>query len=153
MYIDTCRTGKYVRHLLRESYRAAGRVKHRTIANLSDCSEVEVNAIRLALQHKEDLASYIAANNVLSMRQGLSVGAVWLVYDIARQIGIADALGSSRNGKLALWQVIARAIDQCSRLSAVRLAGCHAACDILGLGTFNEDHLYANLDWLCENQA
>jgi len=38
-------------------------------------------------------------------------------------------------------------------LSAVRLAGVHAACDLLGLKSFNEDDLYANLDWLAENQA
>ena len=39
MYIDTCKTGKYVRHLLRESYRDGGKVKHRTIANISSCSD------------------------------------------------------------------------------------------------------------------
>ena len=72
---------------------------------------------------------------------------------MARQLGIAEALGTTRQGKLALWQIIARVIDQGSRLSAVRLAGTHAACDVLGLGKFDEDDLYNNLDWLCENQA
>lgn len=154
MFIDSCTTnGKYVRHLLRESYRENGKVKHRTIANLSHCSNEEIEAIRLALRHKEDLTTLVSASEVLSSRQGLSVGSVWLVYDIARQLGISDALGPSRQGKLALWQVIARVIDQGSRLSAVRLAGSHAACDILGLGSFNEDDLYGNLDWLCKNQA
>ena len=33
------------------------------------------------------------------------------------------------------------------------MAGAHAACDILDLEAFCEDDLYANLDWLCENQA
>ena len=37
-------------------------------------------------------------------------------------------------------------------MSAVRLAGNHAACDVLDLEAFNEDDLYANLDWLCEKQ-
>src|SRR5262249_26569279 len=54
---------------------------------------------------------------------------------------------------LALWQVIARVIDQGSRLSAMRLAMSHAACDVLGLGPFNEDALYENLDWLAHKQA
>jgi transposase len=61
-------------------------------------------------------------------------------------------LGSDRQGKLALWQVIARCLDQGSRLSAVRLAGQHAAGAILGLTPFDEDDLYANLDWLAEQQ-
>jgi transposase len=52
-----------------------------------------------------------------------------------------------------LWQVIARALDQGSRLSAVRLACAHAACDVLGLESFNEDQLYPNLAWLAQNQV
>jgi hypothetical protein len=79
-------------------------------------------------------------------------GGVWLLYDLGKQLGIVQALGPSRAGKLALWQVIARVLDQGSRLSAVRLAGRHAACDILGLESFHEDDLYANLDWLAEHQ-
>ena len=35
----------------------------------------------------------------------------------------------------------------------MRLAAHHAACDILDLEAFDEDDLYENLDWLCENQA
>ena len=88
----------------------------------------------------------------ISLHQGSSVGAVCTIYDIARQLGIHKALGPTREGKLALWQVIARVINQGSRLSAVRLAGSHAACDILGVDTFNEDDLYKNLDWLSQKQ-
>ena len=157
MYVDTStikvKGHTYTRHLLRESYREDGKVKKRSIANLSRCSREEIEAIRLALRYKNDLTALVSVTEAVSLRQGLSVGAVWLVYDMARQLGIAKALGNSRQGKLALWQVIARVIDQGSRLSAVRLASAHAACDILGLGAFNEDDLYRNLDWLCANQA
>ena len=154
MYVDVSTSqGKYKRYLLRESFREKGKVKHRTIANLSGCSADEIEAIRLALRHKKDLSALGSLSEAVSLRQGLSIGAVWLVYDMARQLGIAKALGDSRDGKLALWQVIARVIDQGSRLSAVRLAGSHAACDVLRLEAFDEDNLYANLDWLCQNQA
>ena len=154
MYVDVSKSqGKYTRYLLRESYRDKGKVKHRTIANISQCSEEEIEAIRLALKHKKDLAALASLDKDISLRQGLSVGAVWLVYNMARQLGITDALGSSRQGKLALWQVIARVINQGSRLSSVRLAGSHAGCDILGLTSFDEDDLYKNLDWLCEKQS
>lgn len=157
MYVDTSSvtssTGKtYTRHLLRESYREEGKVKHRTIANLSPCSPEEIEAIRLALRHKQDLKALVNVKEDLSFQQGPSVGAVWTIFDISRQLGIVDALGATGEGKLALWQVIARVIDQGSRLSAVRLAGSHAACDILNLGKFNEDDLYENLGWLCANQ-
>ena len=158
MYVDTSTVrstkGKsYTRHLLRESYREEGKVKHRTVANLSHCKPEEIEALRLALRHKKDLTALVSIKDDLRLEQGLSVGAVWTVFEVARRLGIVAALGSARAGKLALWQVIARVIDQGSRLSAVRLAGSHAACDILNLERFNEDHLYENLDWLHENQA
>ena len=158
MYVDRStvrsKSGKsYTRYLLRESYRENGKVKHRTIANLSKCKPQEIEAIRLALRHKADLTQLGSVGKDVQLEQGLSIGAVWTVYQVARELGIAKALGNDRQGKLALWQVIARVIDQGSRLSAVRLAGSHAACDILGLDTFHEEHLYANLDWLCQQQA
>jgi hypothetical protein len=157
MYIDTShitRGGKtYTRHLLRESYRAHGKVLHRTIANVSQCSEAEIEAMRLALRHKEALAHLGTLQDAITLKQGLSFGAVWTVYHIARRLGIEKALGTTRAGKLALWQVIARVIDQGSRLSAVRLAMTHAACDVLGIGPFDEDALYENLDWLAGAQA
>src|SRR5262245_35560907 len=157
MYIDTShitRGGKtYTRHLLRESYRANGKVLHRTIANVSQCSEAEIEAMRLALRHKGELEHLGTMQDEVTLKQGLSFGAVWTVYHIARRLGIEKALGTTREGKLALWQVMARVIDQGSRLSAVRLAMSHAACDVLGLGTFDEDALYENLDWLAEAQA
>src|SRR5499433_4146257 len=157
MYVDTSRItrgGKtYTRHLLRESYRAHGKVLHRTIANVSHCSEAEIVALRLALRHKEDLEHLGTIQDAITLKPGLSFGAVWTVYHVARRLGIAQALGTTRVGKLALWQVIARVIDQGSRLSAVRLAMAHAACDVLGLDTFDEDALYENLDWLAGAQA
>lgn len=162
MYLDTGSTrapsGKiYTRVLLRESYREDGKVKHRTVANLSKCPPQELAAIKLALEHKHDLESLThaaaAQPAVFTLRQGSSVGAVAVLQGLAEELGIAAALGDDRQGKLALWQVIARAIDQGSRLSAVRLAASHACCDLLGLDPFNEDHLYANLAWLTKHQA
>jgi transposase len=54
---------------------------------------------------------------------------------------------------LALWQILARVLEQGSRLSAVRLAQAHAACAVLGIRRgFDENDLYANLTWLSEHQ-
>src|ERR687888_917619 len=157
MHIDTShitRGGKtYTRHLLRESYRANGKVLHRTIANVSQCSEAEIAALRLALRYKGELEHLGTIQDAITLKQGLSFGAVWTVYHVARRLGIEKALGTTRAGKLALWQVMARVIDQGSRLSAVRLAMAHAACDILGLDAFDEEALYENLDWLAGAQA
>jgi Transposase DDE domain len=157
MYIDTSHITRgdktYTRHLLRESYRANGKVLHRTIANVSHCSAAEIEAMRLALRHKEALEHLGTIQDAITLKQALSFGAVWTLYHIARRLGIEKALGTTREGKLALWQVMARVIDQGSRLAAVRLAMAHAACDVLGIDTFDEDALYENLDWLAGVQA
>jgi len=158
MYLDRSQTtvnGKtYHRVLLRQSFRQDGKVKHRTVANLSACSPEELQAIELAFQHKHDLNSLQPSDpGPLHLRQGLCFGAVWALHQLAQRLGLTQALGAERQGKLALWQVLARAIQPGSRLSAVRLAASHAACDVLALDPFNEDQLYANLAWLAENQA
>jgi transposase len=138
--------------LLRESYREGGKVKKRTIANLSGCKPEEITAIKLALKHKDDLAELGSLQSV-ELQEGLSVGAVWTVYQMAKKTGIEKSLSKEFAAKLAMWQVIARVIEQGSRLSAVRLAQTHAACDVLDIRRgFDENDLYDNLKWLADNQ-
>jgi len=139
--------------LLRESYREGGKVKKRTIANLSHCKPEEIAAMKLALKHKNNLSELGSLKESVELQEGLSVGAVWVVYQIAKRVGIERALGTDFAGKLAMWQVIARVIEQGSRLSAVRLAQTHAACDVLEIRRgFDENDLYKNLRWLSDNQ-
>ena len=156
MYVDsssrTVNGKKYTRHLLRESYREKGKVRHRTLANLSHCSEQEIQAIKLALKHKHNLQDLGNIDEHVDIHQGVCIGAVWTLWQISQRLGLVKALGSSQEGKRALWQVFARVMEQGSRLSAVRLVNSHAACDVLGLDAFNEDDLYVNLDWLADKQ-
>lgn len=156
MYVDVAyvrQNGKvYKRALLRDSYKQGGKVKHRTIANLSKCSEEEIQAIKLALKHKGDLTNIRALQDTVHTKQGLSVGAILLLKTMADRLHITHALGPSPAGKLALWQVMARVINPGSRLAAVRLAGQHAVCDLLQLNRFTEEDLSENLDWLCAQQ-
>jgi len=155
MYVDTAystlRGRTYPRHLLRESFRENGKVKHRTLANLSHCTGEEIAALKLALKHKGNLANLGSIKEIVT-KQGMRVGAVWCLKAIAERVGLVRALGHHREGRLALWQVLARLIDQGSRLSAVRLAESHGVCDLLGVDAFNEDRLYSNLAWLSEQQ-
>ena len=61
MFVDRCKyTTKYgkthVRYLLRESFRKNGKVKHRTILNLTPYGEQTALAIQYALKHRRELA-------------------------------------------------------------------------------------------------
>jgi transposase len=139
--------------LLRQSYRDKGKIKTRTIANLTHARKGELAALRLALKHKNDLSVLGSLSTSVELRKGASVGSTWLVYQVARRLGIEEALGADFQGKLALWQVMARVMEQGSRLSAVRLAQRHAASDILAMRRgFDENDLYDNLAWLADNQ-
>ena len=155
MYIDTSKTtinGKtYHRYLFRESYREDGKVKNRTLGKISKCSAAEIAAIKLALKYKDNLSALLHVEDV-ELHEGLRVGVVYAVKTLAERLGISKALGSSHQGKLALWQIIARLIGQGSRLGAVRMAASYGACDVLELESFTEDDLYENLAWLTENQ-
>ena len=132
----------------------AGKVKKCTVANLSHCTPGEIAAIKLALRYKEDLTALGSLKESVELEEGLSVGAVWAVYQVGKRLGIEKALGTDFEGKLALWQVMARVIDQGSRLSAVRLAQTHGACDVLEMRRgFDENDLYENLRWLAEHQG
>jgi hypothetical protein len=137
---------------LRESYRDGDRVRKRDIANLTHCDPKEIAAIELALQFKGNLAA-LGSLDQIQLSQGPSVGAVWAVCEVARRVGIQKALGPGFPAQLALWQIVARVLDQGSRLSSVRLAQVHAAAAVLGLQRgFDENDLYANLGWLSEQQ-
>jgi len=137
---------------LRESYRDGTHVRKRNIANLTHCDRKEIAAIELALRHKNDLTA-LASLEQIELHQGPSVGAVWTVYQVAKRGDLQHILGENFSGQLALWQVLARVLEQGSRLSAVRLAQVHAAGAVLGWQRgFDENDLYDNLTWLSEQQ-
>ena len=92
MYVDTSYSkqwGKtYCRHLLRESYREKGKVKHRTLANLSHCTEEEIAAIKLALKYKGNLIELGTLEDI-DTKQGMRVGAIFTLNAIAERIGFS----------------------------------------------------------------
>ena len=156
MYVDVSKSiqyGKtYTRYLLRESYRDNGKVKQRTIANISHCSPEEIQAIRLALKYKGNISDVLRDGDEIHSSQGHSVGAVYSLFKVAQELGIAKALGNTEEAKRSLWMILARIIEPGSRMANVRLAQRHSAIDILGMENFNEDDLYDAMDWIESNQ-
>lgn len=132
--------------LLRESFRQAGQVKSRTLANLSHWQPARIEALRRALRGDFD---HLPSEKPTS---GPVFGLLFTLHQIAAQLGLPAALGRTRLAKLARFLVLARVAHQGSRLSAVRWAQDHAVAEVLGLGPFDEDDLYAALDDLCARQ-
>jgi transposase len=133
--------------LLRESFREDGKVKNRTLANLSSWPPERVDALRCLLRGELDhLAS-------LTPVCGAVFGLLHALKQVADRLGITAALGRGQSGKLCLFLVLARIAHQGSRLSAVRWARDHAVAEVLGLPGFDEDDLYAALEDLCARQV
>ncbi|HTS69379.1 MAG TPA: IS1634 family transposase [Terriglobia bacterium] len=132
--------------LLRESYRLNGQVKTRTLANLTSWPPARREALRQLLRGAFDQTTFSEP------ALGPIFGVLFVLKQIAEALGLTAALGHTRLAKLALFLVLARVAHQGSRLSAVRWAQDHAVTEVLGLGTFDEDDLYAALDDLCARQ-
>ena len=161
------RSGKSYRSIwLKESYREGGKVKSRYILNLKNWPDEAINSLQLALDSEnntknnpihgstsDNSASIQISPQQTYLEQGLSIGALFIVHQIASRLGIPSALGNDIQGKLALWQIYARVLEQGSRLSAARMANLHATASILQLEqSFSENDLYDNLNWLDQNQ-
>jgi len=134
--------------LLRESFRENGKVKNRTLANLSHWPAARLAALRRLLRGEFDQAADLS----LAPQLGLVFGLLFVLKRIAEALGLAAALGHRRLAKLGLFLVLARVAHQGSRLSAVRWAQDQAVAEVLGLGKFDEDDLYAALDDLAARQ-
>ena len=133
--------------LLRESYRENGKVKNRTLANLTHWPAQRVEALRRALRGDFDQAAPAAPP-----KNGPVFGLLYVLKQMADGLGITAALGKTLPGKRAVFLVLARLAHRGSRLSAVRWAEEQAVEEVLGLGAFDEDDLYAALDDLCARQ-
>lgn len=154
MYIDrsTVKTssGKsHTRVLLRESYREKGKVKKRTLANLTALPEQLINVIKSYLTGKPKSSEIEMVNlREVVANTGLRFGSLFVLFTFIKRMGILDALGNSRNALLIAWLICARILFQGSRLKAARLAKQYAVKSVLGVEEFNEDQLYKALDWL-----
>jgi hypothetical protein len=84
-------------------------------------------------QGKRQISDLGSLSDSIKVEEGLSIGGVWAIYHAAKKLGIEDALGDSHNGKLALWQVFSRVLEQGSILSAVRLGKTYAIASTISL--------------------
>jgi transposase len=145
MYIDTVpNRNSPPAILLRESYRKNGKVKKRTLANLSKLPKEILDLIRQALAGPIKVVGESLSGTIF--------GVLFVLNELAQQCGLRRALGSSRLASLTLFLVLARIAHQGSRLSAARWARDHAVKAVLGLNGFDEDDLYEALDWVGAEQ-
>lgn len=137
----------YTYHLLMEGYREGKKVKHRTLANLSQLDEATIGVIKQSLKGKR----LVAAEEV-EAESGRCFGALFAISEIAKDLGIKEALGEEKRAGLVLLMVAARIIIQGSKLACSRWAPGQATREILGIDPPTDDDLYSAMDWLLRSQ-
>ena len=143
--------------LLRESFRDKGKVRNRTLTNLSSWPAEKVEALRQLLK-----GNIAAAGPTLPQAfdivRSLPHGHVAAVLGTIRQIGL-DALldrKSSRAQQCALAMIASRILQPESKLATARALAAETRRSTLGeeldLADIDEDDLYAAMDWLLPRQ-
>jgi hypothetical protein len=140
--------------LLRESYRKGGKVKNRTLANLSSWPEAKVEALSRALKGLPPAG----LEGMVDITRSLPHGHVAAVLGTIRGLGLAELIGPepSRQRDLVTAMITAAVIDGSSKLATARGLRPETAAsslgEVLGLGSCDEDDLYAAMDWLLPRQ-
>ena len=142
--------------LLRESYREAGKVKNRTLANLSSWPEAKVDALARVL--KGQLAPAAAVEGTFEIARSLPHGHVAAVLGTLRDLGLEELIDPepSRQRDLVTAMAVAQVIAPGSKLAIARGLQAETAAsslgEALGAGGCDEDDLYAAMDWLAARQ-
>ena len=136
--------------LLRESYRQGGKVKNRTLANLSRWPDDKVDALARVLK---GLPAQGELAEAFEITRSLPHGHVAAVLGTARRLGIEELIdpAPSRQRNLVVAMLIAQVITPGSKLAFARALRAETATSslgaVLGVGGADEDDLYAAMDW------
>jgi len=141
--------------LLRESFREDGKIKKRTLANLTDWPKELIEGFRTLLKGGTAIA---AERDAVSIRRSLPHGHVAAALGTLRATGLDRILGPAGNRcrDLVIAMAVSRLIAPASKLATARgldpATAISSLGEVLGLGAVDEDELYVALDWLLERQ-
>jgi transposase len=141
--------------LLRESFRDGGKVRKRTLANLSSLPAEVIEGLKVLLRGGVAVPS---VDDAFVIERSLPHGHVAAVLGAARACGaeqwFAPAPAALRGVLMAL--LVARVVSPASKLATHRMlreqTATHSLSRLLHLGDVGLDEVYAALDWLGEAQ-
>ncbi|HLQ61644.1 MAG TPA: IS1634 family transposase [Candidatus Acidoferrales bacterium] len=144
------RSGEYSSVLVRQTYREGGKVKHRTLANLSKLPPAAVDAVR-AILRGEQVGPLADSFEIV---RSLPHGNVLAVLGQLRQLGVERLIAARarRERELATAMIVSRVLQPASKLATVRGFDSNTLAGELGVADADEDELYAAMDWLLEQQ-
>lgn len=140
--------------LLREGWREGGKVRKRTLANLSMLPPEAIETLRRALRGE----TLVSAAEHLEIERSLSHGTVAAVVGMVRKLGLDTLIASRRSPErdYAVALIAGRVIEPTSRLAMERILDPQTATSTLGpkLGVegVSADQLYKAMDWLSKGK-
>lgn len=136
--------------LLRESHRDSGKIRNRTLANLSKWPKEKVETLRLLLRG-ERLAPI---GDLFEVIRSYHHGHVDAVLRAMKRLGLEQIIASTRSRErdLVVAMVAARAIEPDSKLATTRWWHTTTLPAELGVADADEDDLYDAMDWLLKQQ-
>jgi len=143
--------------LLRESFRLNGKVKNRTLANLTHWPPQQVEALRAVLKGSTSVGLSLPDSFLVS--RSLPHGHVAATLGCLRNLQLDSIIdpNPSRQCDLVLAMIVARILDPASKLATAR--GLHADTlhnslgELLSLDSADETELYQAMDWLLPQQS
>ncbi len=139
--------------LLRESYREDGKVKKRTLANLSSLPMEQVEGIRLVLKGR----TLLPVEELFEIVEGGSRhhGHADAVVRAMKQLDFAKLIAAapSRQRDLVVAMVASRLVDPKPKLATTNTWHTTTIPETFGVADADEDDLYAAMDWLLERQG
>jgi transposase len=136
--------------LLREAWRENGKIRRRTIANLSDWPDEKVEALRRVLRDEP----VVSPTDAFRIEASMPHGHVEAILGTIRKLGLDEWIASkrSRQRDLVLAMMVERLIHPCSKLATTRLWQTTTLGEQLGVSDADEDELYDAMDWLLSGQ-
>ena len=138
--------------LLRESYRENGKVKTRTLANLSKLPPAAVEAVRRSLKGQV----LVCVEEAFEIVEGGSRfhGHIEAVLTSMRRLGFFELIASHRCAQrdLVVAMVVARILEAQSKLATPLWWANTTLPEALELGEADEDDLYDAMDWVLKRQ-
>lgn len=136
--------------LLRQSYRQDGKVKTRTLANLSHWPKQKIDAFRRLLRGD----TLVSPEDVFTVEASLPHGHVELILGTVRKLGLDRVISAKRcrERDLVIAMIVERILNPCSKLATTRLWHNTTLPEELSVQDAELDELYEALDWLLARQ-
>jgi len=151
MYIATVpNRGSRPTIIIREGYREGGKVKNRTIANITHWPTEQIEALRLVLKGKRVAQVDKVFEKIASRHHGHVHAALTAV----QRLGLDRLIAAKpcRERDIIVGVLIARICEPDSKLAMTRWWKDTTLPELLDLDDVDEDDIYAAMDWLLGRQ-